>query len=135
MTRPTYRVHCERDGRKYWFVRVPEVSGAFTQTRRLDEVEETARDVVALLLEAPHDSFDLEVEVHLPDAVDDKLARARDLRRHAEHEQAEATDLTREAARKLADRGLTVRDVGRILGVSFQRAQQLIGPRKPRKAV
>ena len=35
----------------------------------------------------------------------------------------------RELARELADRGVSIRDVGEALGVSFQRAQQLIAAR------
>jgi hypothetical protein len=39
--------------------------------------------------------------------------------------QAEAAQLSRHAAALLRGQGLTLRDVGRVLGVSFQRAKQL----------
>jgi transposase-like protein len=32
----------------------------------------------------------------------------------------------RAAARELADAGLTMRDIGQLLGISYQRAQQLV---------
>jgi hypothetical protein len=40
--------------------------------------------------------------------------------------QAEAAAQVRAATRELHDNGLPVRDVGRILGVPYQRAHQLV---------
>jgi predicted RNase H-like HicB family nuclease len=125
VNRPTYGVSAERDGR-WWFVRVPEVPGAITQARRLDQVEAMAREVVSLLLEVAPDSFDLEVRPAVPDEVRAELVRARELQREAERTQAEAAALVRDVARRLRAQGLTVADVGAVLGVSFQRASQLL---------
>jgi predicted RNase H-like HicB family nuclease len=128
VSRPTYGVTAQRDGR-WWFVRVPEVPGAITQARRLHQVEAMAREVVSLLLEVPPDSFDLDVRPSIPEDVRAELTRARDLQRQAERSQAEAASLVRDAARKLRAQGLTVADVGAVLGVSFQRASQLLDQR------
>lgn len=128
MNRPKYKVTAQRDGR-WWFVRVPEVPGAVTQARRLDQVEAMAREVVSLLLEVPPDSFDLDVQAAIPDEVRAELAHARDLQRQAERTQAEAATLVRDAARKLREQGLSVADIGAVLGVSFQRASQLLDQR------
>lgn len=128
MSRPTYRVTAQRDGR-WWFVRVPEIQGAITQARRLEQVESMAREVVSLLLDVTPESFDLDVQPAIPDEVRAELTRARDLQRQAERTQAEAATLVREAARKLRAQGLTVADVGAVLGVSFQRASQLLDQR------
>ncbi|HEU4399857.1 MAG TPA: type II toxin-antitoxin system HicB family antitoxin [Actinomycetota bacterium] len=128
MSRPTYRVTAQRDGR-WWFVRVPEIQGAITQARRLEQVEAMAREVISLLLDVTPDSFDLDVQPAIPDEVRAELTRARDLQRQAERTQAEAATLVREAARKLRAQGLTVADVGAVLGVSFQRASQLLDQR------
>jgi predicted RNase H-like HicB family nuclease len=128
VSRPMYTVTAQRDGR-WWFVRVPEVPGAITQARRLDQVEAMAREVVSLLLEVAPDSFDLDVRAAIPDEVRAELARARDLQRQAERTQAEAATLVRDAARKLREQGLSVADVGAVLGVSFQRASQLLDRR------
>jgi hypothetical protein len=110
-------------------VRVPEVPGAITQARRLEQIEATAREVVSLLLDIPPDSFDLDVRPAIPDEVRAELARARELQRQAERTQAEAAALVRDAARKLREQGLSVADVGAVLGVSFQRASQLLDRR------
>lgn len=61
----TYRVEVEH-GERWWIVSVPEVPGAHTQARHLREVEAMAREVVALMLEVPEDSFDLDVEIEIP---------------------------------------------------------------------
>ena len=128
MSRPTYEVTAQRDGR-WWLVRVPEIQGAITQARRLEQVETMAREVVSLLLEVAPDSFDLDVRPAIPDEVRAELTRARDLQRQAERTQAEAATLVRDAARKLREQGLSVADVGTVLGVSFQRASQLLDQR------
>jgi predicted RNase H-like HicB family nuclease len=125
VSRPSYTVTARRDGR-WWFVRVPQVPGAMTQARRLDQVEGMAREVVSLLLEVEPDAFDLDVQVAIPEELRTELAHARDLQRQAERAQAEAATLVREVARKLRDQGLTMADVGAVLGVSFQRASQLL---------
>jgi hypothetical protein len=56
-----------------------------------------------------------------------ELARARDLQRAAARTQTEAAALVRDVAHKLRAQGMTVADVGAVLGVSFQRASQLLG--------
>jgi hypothetical protein len=85
--------------------------------------------VVSLLVELAPDSFDLDVQAAIPEEVRAELTRARDLQRQAERSQAEAASLVRDVARKLRAQGLTVADVGAVLGVSFQRASQLLDQR------
>ena len=128
LSRARYEVTAQRDGR-WWLVRVPEVRGAITQARRLEQVEAMAREVVSLLLDVAPDSFDLDVRPAIPAEVRAELERARDLRRQAERTQAEAATLVRDVARKLREQGLSVADVGTVLGVSFQRASQLLDRR------
>lgn len=125
MTRRTYRVTAERDGR-WWLVRVPEVPAAFTQARRLDQAEAMAREVIALLLDVPDDSFDLRLDPVVPAEIAPDLAEARRLRAEAKQAAEQASERVRHAAHILADQGLTVRDIGSILGLSYQRAQQLL---------
>jgi predicted RNase H-like HicB family nuclease len=128
VSRPTYTAAARRDGR-WWFVRVLQVPGAVTQARRLDQVEAMAREVVSLLLEVDPNDFDLDVQAAIPDELRAELSRARELQRQAERAQAEAATLVREVARKLREQGLTMADVGAVLGVSFQRASQLLDRR------
>ena len=55
----TYEVTEQRDG-KFWFIRIPELDGV-TQARTEAEVSVMARDYIAVTLDVPADSFDLEV--------------------------------------------------------------------------
>jgi hypothetical protein len=120
----TYHADVDRDG-TVWRVRVPEVQRT-TQARSLREVEPMARDLVAIMDDIPADSFRLNVHITLPPDVAAELERSAVLREEAVRAQAEAAQLSRQAARHLRDRGLSLRDVGEALGVSFQRAKQLI---------
>jgi bifunctional DNA-binding transcriptional regulator/antitoxin component of YhaV-PrlF toxin-antitoxin module/predicted RNase H-like HicB family nuclease len=63
--RNTYKLIATREG-GWWSIEVPEIPGVFSQARRLDQAEETARDGIALMLEVPEDSFDVVVEAQLP---------------------------------------------------------------------
>lgn len=63
-------------------------------------------------------------------SVQDHLDQARQLRQESSQAQAAATAETQAAAQELHEAGLPVRDIGRLFGVSFQRAHQLM--EKPR---
>lgn len=127
--RRTYRATVwYEDETGLWLVAVDELD-LLTQARRLPEVERMARSIISLHLDVSRDSFEIEMDVRLPEEVSDELARARELRERADRANQEAAALTRDVARKLAAQGLTVRDVGAVLGVSFQRAAQLLGRR------
>lgn len=133
----TYRVNVTRDGR-WWMIHVPELSGHkcadgtinltdTTQARRFSEVPGQARDFICTVTDkAPSEvGMDIAVEV---DGID-VTARASKLRHDrelAERFAANAQQEARELARDLAASGVAVRDVGEVLGVSHQRAQQLI---------
>jgi DNA-directed RNA polymerase sigma subunit (sigma70/sigma32) len=122
-----YRVQTElgRTGR-WWVITVPAVPGAHSQVRRLAEVEDIARELISLMTEQPADSFSVQVEVLLPEDVRRDLEQSAKLREQAAQSQARAAQLTRHAARRLRERGLPLRDIGQALGVSFQRAKQLV---------
>ena len=120
----TYQAKASRDGR-YWLVYVPEID-KYTQARNLGEVESMARDLIATWLDVGPDTFVVCPEVELPAEATKHLELAAKCRREAAAAQAEAAREYRVAALSLREKGLTVRDVGVALGVSFQRAQQLI---------
>jgi hypothetical protein len=120
----TYHAEVDRDG-SVWRVRVPEVQRT-TQARNLREVEPMARDLIAIMDEVPADSFSLDVAITLPADVQAELERSAVLREEAARSQAQAAAAARRAARRLREQGLPLRDVGQALGVSFQRAKQLI---------
>lgn len=121
-----YDVHVTR-GDVYWLVHVPAVSRS-TQARTLREIEPMARDLIAVMLDVDPGSFDLNVDITMPVDAAEHLRRAEQLRAAAAQAQHDAADEVRAAARSLKSTGMPLRDLGRLLGVSFQRAGQLVQP-------
>ena len=118
----TYQVTVERDGR-FWLVRVQGVG--VTQARHLREVDAMARDLVAVMTRAEPEGVTLEISIALPPEVQVHLDRAEALRQESARTQSEAASEVHAAARQLVASGLPLRDVGKLLGVSHQRAHQL----------
>ena len=118
-----YTALVSRDGR-FWHVEVPEIDRV-TQARNLNEVESMARDLVAIMTGIEPDSFELDVRVQLPDSVRAHLSEV-ERARHAEAEaRSHAATELRAAAAELKNAGLSVRELGSVLGISYQRASQL----------
>lgn len=120
----TYHVRVSR-GDVFWLVHVPEINH-YTQARNLAEVEPMARDLIAVMQEIDPHSFTVDVSVELPDEVTLHLQRSRALRQESDRTKHLAAHEVRVAAKELRERGLTVRDIGAALDVSYQRAHQLI---------
>ena len=119
----------ERSG-TWWAVRVPQVPGVFTQARRLDQVPALAADAVAAFLDLDPATVTVEVQPLLDASVSQRLAEAGAERRRADDLASAAAEKLRNVARALADDGLPERDIGSILGVSHQRAHQLLTDRR-----
>jgi hypothetical protein len=119
-----YTATCEREG-KWWVITVPELpSGGVTQVKRLDQAVDTVRSLVHLMTgEWPGD---VTLDVRVPGDLGEEVARSRELRERAEAEARESAAIARKAARSLAADGLPMRDIGEILGISYQRAHQLL---------
>lgn len=118
-----YTARATRDGR-FWLIHVPEIE-RYTQARSLREIESMARDLIAVMADVDRDSFELSVEVRIPDGVEEHLQRATELRATEAQARAQAAAEVRAAASELKGAGISVRDIGALLGVSFQRAHQL----------
>jgi predicted RNase H-like HicB family nuclease len=126
MKRKTYTARCQRNG-DWWAISVPELRGVHTQARRLEKAEAMVRDAIALFLDVPSDSFDVRIDPVLPRDLQGKVGRARKVRGEAEVLQREAAIASAEVAADLVQTAhLTVRDAGRVLGLSHQRITQLL---------
>ena len=122
----TYIARAVRSG-DWWAIEVPELAGVFSQARRLDQVETMARDAIALTLDVAPDSFDVTVEPVLPTALQQVVDAVRASREEAELAATIATLRAKMAVLLLHDEEhLPLRDIGRVLGVSHQRAHQLL---------
>jgi len=121
-----YEVKVAREGR-WWMVEIPALNG-LTQARRLGEAEMMARDYIATQVGIAVDEVELgriQVEADGLDlsAVETELAR---LRRTAAEAEAGAARLMQDTAVSLNRRGIPLRDIAAVLGVSFQRVAQIL---------
>jgi len=119
----------ERSG-GWWAARVPELPGVFTQARRLDQVPAMVADAAGAFLDIPAEKVDVQVQPKLDLDVTRRLEEARRERLCADELALAAADKLRQVARALANDGLSERDIGSILGVSHQRAHQLLTDRR-----
>ncbi|MDP9800080.1 hypothetical protein J2S49_000156 [Arcanobacterium wilhelmae] len=71
------------------------------------------------------DQVGIHVVPRLPRAFTDAMESAKESRRVAEEANARSAREYRQAARVLQEEGITLRDIGMLLGVSYQRAGQL----------
>ncbi|GLY67266.1 hypothetical protein [Amycolatopsis taiwanensis] len=119
----TYHADVTRDG-KFWLIRVREIDRS-TQALRYKDVAAMASDLIEIMEDLHNDEYDLHLNVHLPPSVKDHQARAEVLRAEAQRKQAEAAAENRAAVQELLALGLSQREAGDVLGVSFQRVSQL----------
>ena len=122
----TYQVTVTKDGR-WWLISVPAIDG-LTQARKIGEIEQMARELIAVTLDVRLSKVRVSVVIETVGAVEAVAARARKIeadRRKARQLNRQADEDARRLARELAAEHVTVRDIGTILGLSHQRAHQL----------
>jgi hypothetical protein len=128
--RTTYRVTTSRDGR-WWLLRVPQLD-IVTQARRLSGADATSRDLIALWLRIERDAFDLEIAPAVGDeGLDRLISETAQARASAARASSRASALTDQAVDRLVAKGIPLRDVGEMLGISHQRVAQLAGRSGP----
>lgn len=132
-TEQVYRVVVTREDGA-WLADVPELEGAHTYARTLPALDRAVREVVVLAADRPDEdmpALQLVYDYRTGDPdVDVTATEIRTLRAQADQLATTATARTRAAAVLLVQRGLSVRDVAAILGISPQRVSQLTGATK-----
>ena len=120
VAKQTYNVRYLLDDDGSWFVRAIDVQGAHSSGRRISSARTNIREAIAVALDVDEHSFELTETFDLPNL--EALTAAQKLR-------ADAKQLSDDADRALkiyvATSPLSVRDLGELLGLSFQRIQQL----------
>lgn len=126
----TYDVRAEWDDTGWWVVTVPDVLGAITQCRRLDQVPTDIAEAIGLITgtEPATDAIRLHWEV--PGEAGELADRARRLREEADRLAAEAGETAQHAVQKLRARKFSYRDIGVMTKMSYQRAQQIASGRR-----
>ena len=89
----------------YWFIKVPSINRV-TQAKNLKEGEQNP---------------EITVKMQLPQTVSDAIQ----LRKKTEALENKTRIKQREAVRILHGMGFTFRDIGKTMGISYQRAHQL----------
>lgn len=121
----TFRVTAEHTASGWWVLEAPDV-GAVSQTRRLDRAADEMREAIAHLAGVPEDEVDIEVIPVVPEEVRQAMRKAAVLRSEAQRANRDAAAEARRAARTLHAAKFTYRDIGAVMGVSHQRAEQLV---------
>lgn len=126
-----YVARVRREGR-WWIVEVPEI-GEVTQARRIRDVTSAARELIAVTLDLPLESVDVAVDIEPIEGVDVAagLAHVRTMHESAMTFERQARAEVAGLAQALSAADVPLRDVGAILGISHQRAHQLILRTRP----
>jgi predicted RNase H-like HicB family nuclease len=124
-----FTVRYERDPSGWWIVTIPEIQGCRTQGRSIAEGRRRIREAMALFIdEAAAEQATLVDDVRLPRDVMRQIRLVATQRALAERVREDVKDVTRAAVKQLTRRaGLSVRDAAEMLGISYQRVQQLAG--------
>lgn len=122
----TYEARVSREG-KWWMIAIPEIDG-LTQARRVDEVEQMARECVAVTLDVPLSEVAVDVRTLSLEGTDlvATAARLEELRQAAKDAERTSMAASRAFAHQMASKAVPVRDIGALMGVSPQRVSQLI---------
>jgi hypothetical protein len=121
-----HKVNVTRDGR-WWMIDVPDI-GQLTQARRVDEIEDMARSLIAVSTDVPLANVEVDVIIDVA-GLGDIAARARAITEHRCAALQAAQESMRESAQyayQLMQAGVTVRDAGALLDLSPQRVSQLV---------
>lgn len=120
----TFTVTAERGTSDVWVLECTEL-GVVSQTNRLDRAEDEVAEAIAYQSGLAPSEFEVEVVPVLPDEIETLRVHAEQTNKKAEAATREAADAKRALARSMRDQGFTVREMGQVLGVSYQRAAAL----------
>ncbi|UFS60883.1 hypothetical protein [Subtercola endophyticus] len=123
----TFDAVATREG-KWWMVSIPAIDG-LTQARRLSDAGQMACEYIAAALEVPLGDVGVEVTVDSVGDVDGIVSTLEQIRKErfeADALEREATAAASNLAKRLALQHVPLRDIGTVLGVSHQRAHQLV---------
>jgi hypothetical protein len=132
--KPSYQVRIwHEDG--WWLARVMAASddadtsvlNALTQARGLAKIESMARDLIATILDADEDSFNVRFEYLLPGESGDLVCQAKGARAWLDAARALWQERSAAAARTLTGEGYSLRETAALLGLSHQRVDQILG--------
>lgn len=123
-----YNVLATRSG-TWWTIEItsglPDDMLGVSQTRRLNDVESTARSIIGDLLEIDATDLEIQITIELPDGLQSLVDLFADADVLEDAARSQAALARSSAASSLLDEGLTMREAGELLGLSHQRIKQL----------
>jgi predicted RNase H-like HicB family nuclease len=108
-----------------WVLTCPAVPGAVSQCARLEQAPGDMAEALTLMEAREVRPDEITVSWSVPGDLGAVAGYAAELRARAEEVEAQAARETRRAVRGLRNVGISYRDIGRMTGVSYQRAQQI----------
>lgn len=106
-------------GEEYWVIRVPEI-GYATQARTIKDLNTMTEDFISIMTE------DKDIHIDYRYDLPPEVAESLELKQQAAELEARAMATQGTAAKKLHEMGVSLRDIGYLLGISHQRAHQLV---------
>ena len=122
----TYTAQLEQEGDGRWTVELEEEPRVHTWGKTVDQALTRMKEAAAMWFDTDEASIDLVPRPVLPKAAVRTVEQARVADRVA-------IEQTRKAAVTLTGRGISMRDVAAILGISHQRVHQLLTTETPRR--
>jgi hypothetical protein len=99
---------------------------ALTQARSLAKIGPMGSDLIATILDADHETFEVDIDYALPGETGDLVGHAKSARVWLDSAQLLWQERATVAARTLAGQGYSLRDIAVLLGLSHQRVDQLL---------
>jgi hypothetical protein len=131
--KPTYEVRAWREN-GWWLARVVAASedadhtpvNALAHARTLTTIEETTRDLVAMILDADEQTFDIDLEYVLPAEVETAVCEAIGARTWLDAAQHLWREQSALAVLALTGHGFSLQETAKLLGLSDRRVGQLL---------
>ena len=125
----SYTVTYERDETGWWFASIKELQGCHTQGKTIEQAKKRIREALELFTESS-EAIQLVDDIRLPSNIQQLLLQYNKVHQEAKDKQTEAIKKSIQAAKVLTeDLNLSLRDTGKLLGLSHQRVQQLVSER------
>jgi hypothetical protein len=119
-----YDVDVHREG-GYWVGVARGVRGGATEVRRLAKLEPEVRDLLAGLLDVDPDALQLRLHYRLSGNTEKLLREYQDARQAMDAARQRYEHAQQSIVAELRTEDVSLRDSAELLGVSFQRVQQL----------
>jgi predicted RNase H-like HicB family nuclease len=119
-----YTAQATRSG-KWWALTVDGLKGAHSQVKRLDQAEESVREVISLMTGDRPDSFTVDVLERLSPDLEKNLRSYIEVLNAFSELERRLSEAQAATVQELIGNGLTMRDVGSLMGLSYQRVGQI----------